>query len=71
MPLSSRTAPDVSTLADSCLGYLAENLGKDLLPFEKQQITYLSLDITQPFLKLQVTRAKAGGWNVSGTRANA
>lgn len=53
------------------LGYLAENLGKDLLPFEKQGITYLSLDITQPFLKLQVTRAKAGGWNVSGTRANA
>ena len=53
------------------LGYLAQELGKDLLPFEKQGITYLSLDVTQPFLKLQVTRAKAGGWNVSGTRANA
>ncbi len=53
------------------LGYLAQELGKDLLPFEKQGITYLSLDITQPFLTLQVTRAKAGGWQVSGTRANA
>ena len=53
------------------LGYLAQELGKDLLPFEKQRMTYLSLDITQPFLKLQVTRAKIGGWSVSGTRANA
>jgi hypothetical protein len=53
------------------LGYLAQELGKDLLPFEKQGMTYLSLDITQPFLKLQVTRAKTGGWNVSGARANA
>ena len=52
------------------LGYLARELGKDLLPFEKQSITYLSLDITQPFLKLQVSRAKAGGWNCAGTRAN-
>ena len=53
------------------LGYVAQELGKDLLPFEKQGITYLSLDITQPFLNLQVARAKAGGWNVTGTRANA
>jgi ubiquinone/menaquinone biosynthesis C-methylase UbiE len=52
------------------LGYLARELGKDLLPFEKQSIKYLSLDITQPFLTLQVDRAKAGGWNVAGTRAN-
>jgi len=53
------------------LGYLAQELGKELLPFEKQGITYLSLDITQPFLTLQVNRAKAGGWAVTGTRANA
>ena len=52
------------------LGYLARELGKELLPFEKQSIKYLSLDITQPFLKLQVSRAKAGGWNCTGTRAN-
>jgi ubiquinone/menaquinone biosynthesis C-methylase UbiE len=53
------------------LGYVAQELGKSLLPFEKQGITYLSLDITEPFLKLQVSRAKTGGWNVTGTRANA
>ena len=32
MPVSSRTAPDVSTLADSCLGYLAEH-PEELLAF--------------------------------------
>jgi ubiquinone/menaquinone biosynthesis C-methylase UbiE len=52
------------------LGYLARELGKELLPFEKQTIRYISLDITQPFLTLQVTRAKAGGWSGIGTRAN-
>jgi ubiquinone/menaquinone biosynthesis C-methylase UbiE len=52
------------------LGYLARELGKELLPFEKQTIRYISLDITQPFLALQVTRAKAGGWSGIGTRAN-
>ena len=31
---------------------------------------YCSVDITRPFLKLQVTRAKAGGWPCSGTHAN-
>ncbi len=53
------------------LGYVAQELGKDLLPFEKQGITYVSLDITEPFLKLQVSRAKAGGWKVTGTKATA
>lgn len=53
------------------LGYVARELGKELLPFEKQNIRYLSLDITQPFLQLQLERARAGGWNVAGTRANA
>jgi ubiquinone/menaquinone biosynthesis C-methylase UbiE len=52
------------------LGYLARELGKELLPFEKQTIRYISLDITQPFLNLQVTRAKTGGWSGIGTRAN-
>jgi hypothetical protein len=32
VPVSSRTAPDVSTLADSCLGYLAEH-PEELLAF--------------------------------------
>lgn len=32
MPVSDRSAPDISTLADSCLGYLAEN-PEELLAF--------------------------------------
>jgi ubiquinone/menaquinone biosynthesis C-methylase UbiE len=52
------------------LGYVARELGKELLPFEKQGMTYISLDITGPFLKRQVSRAKAGGWNAIGTQAN-
>ena len=52
------------------LGYLACELGKELLPFEKQTIRYISLDITRPFLTLQVNRARAGGWNGVGARAN-
>ncbi|HSN05273.1 MAG TPA: class I SAM-dependent methyltransferase [Nitrospira sp.] len=53
------------------LGYVARELGKELLPFERQSIKYVSLDITSPFLKLQTTRAKEGGWGGIGTRANA
>lgn len=53
------------------LGYVAREMGKELLPFEKHGIHYLALDITHPFLKLQVKRAKEGGWVCTGTRANA
>jgi ubiquinone/menaquinone biosynthesis C-methylase UbiE len=53
------------------LGYVARELGKELLPFERQSINYISLDITNPFLKLQTKRAKEGGWGGVGTRANA
>ena len=53
------------------LGYVARELGKELLPFERQSITYISLDITNPFLKLQTKRAQEGGWGGLGTRANA
>jgi ubiquinone/menaquinone biosynthesis C-methylase UbiE len=52
------------------LGYLAREMGKDLLPFEKQGIQYLSLDVTRPFLSLQQRRAKEGGWICTGTQAN-
>ena len=40
------------------LGYLARELGKELLPFEKQTIQYISLDITQPFLHCKSTAPK-------------
>lgn len=53
------------------LGYVARELGKELLPFERQSIKYVSLDITNPFLKLQTKRAQEGGWGGIGTRANA
>ena len=53
------------------LGYVARELGKELLPFERQSITYISLDITNPFLKLQAKRAKEGGWSGLGTQADA
>jgi ubiquinone/menaquinone biosynthesis C-methylase UbiE len=52
------------------LGYVARDMAKELLPFERQAIKYVSLDITHPFLKLQTTRAKEGGWSGIGTRAN-
>jgi ubiquinone/menaquinone biosynthesis C-methylase UbiE len=53
------------------LGYLARELGKELLPFEKKGVLYASLDVTRPFLNLQVNRARQGGWNCHGTHANA
>ncbi len=52
------------------LGYVARELGKELLPFEKQGVKYLSVDITKPFLKRQLVRAAEGGWSCAGTRAN-
>jgi SAM-dependent methyltransferase len=52
------------------LGYVARELGQELLPFEKQGIRYVSLDVTRPFVKLQRNRARVGGWSCSGTHAN-
>ena len=62
--------PSVILEVGGGLGYVAHDLGIDLLPFEKQSIKYLSLDITQAFLQRQVSRARAGGWTCSGTQAN-
>lgn len=52
------------------LGYVARELGQELLPFEKQGIQYVSLDVTRPFLQLQTKRARAGGWTGTGIHAN-
>ncbi len=52
------------------LGYVACELGKELLPFEKQGIAYVTLDVTRPFLTRQVNRARQGGWRCQGTQAN-
>lgn len=53
------------------LGYVARELGKELLPFEKAGITYLSLDVTRLFLTKQLARANESGWSCRGTQANA
>jgi len=63
--------PKVIVEVGGGLGYVARELAKELLPFERQSIRYISLDITSPFLKLQIKRAKEGGWGGLGTRANA
>lgn len=63
--------PKVIVEVGGGLGYVAKELAKELLPFERQSIRYISLDITSPFLKLQTKRAKEGGWGGLGTRANA
>ncbi|SPP66680.1 class I SAM-dependent methyltransferase [Nitrospira lenta] len=63
--------PKVIVEVGGGLGYVARELAKELLPFERQSIRYISLDITSPFLKLQTKRAKEGGWGGLGTRANA
>mgnify|MGYP003380932874 FL=1 len=63
--------PKVIVEVGGGLGYVAKELAKELLPFERQSIRYISLDITSPFLKLQTQRAKEGGWGGLGTRANA
>lgn len=62
--------PKVIVEVGGGLGYLAREFGLELLPFEKQGIQYVSLDITPPFLKLQLHRARAGGWAGTGAQAN-
>lgn len=53
------------------LGYVAREMGRELLPFEKQGTMYVTLDVTRPFLTRQVNRARQGGWPCQGTQANA
>lgn len=62
--------PNVIVEVGGGLGYVARELGHELLPFEKKGIHYISLDVTRPFLKLQASRARAGGWTCTGTHAN-
>ncbi len=62
--------PNVIVEVGGGLGYVARESGQELLPFQKQGISYISLDVTRPFLKLQMTRARAGGWTCSGTHGN-
>ncbi len=62
--------PKVIVEVGGGLGYLAREMGKELLPFEKQGITYVSLDVTRTFLKMQRARATEGGWGCAPVHAN-
>lgn len=53
------------------LGYVAREMAKELLPFERQDIRYVLLDITGPFLKSQLALAGEAGWNRFAAQANA
>lgn len=53
------------------LGYVARDLGRELLPFEKRSVRYISLDLTKAFLRLQIRRSHEGGWTAVGARADA
>jgi ubiquinone/menaquinone biosynthesis C-methylase UbiE len=44
------------------LGYVARELAKEFLPFERQGVQYFFLDITRPFLSSQLERGTEGGW---------
>ncbi|MBI4401436.1 MAG: class I SAM-dependent methyltransferase [Nitrospirae bacterium] len=53
------------------LGFVAREMAKELLPFERRGIRYVFLDITRPFLKSQFALAQEAGWSRSGMQANA
>lgn len=63
--------PKVIVEVGGGLGYVARELGKELLPFEKQGIAYVSLDVTRLFASKQVARARESGWHGDGIQANA
>lgn len=53
------------------LGYVAREMAKELLPFERQDICYLFLDLTRPFLRSQLALAGDAGWSRFAAQANA
>ncbi len=53
------------------LGYVSREMAKELLPFERQGVSYLFLDITSPFLRSQLSLAREAGWTSRAVHANA
>jgi ubiquinone/menaquinone biosynthesis C-methylase UbiE len=53
------------------LGYVAREMAKELLPFERQGIRYVFLDLAKPFLESQLALAQEAGWSSGGMQANA
>src|SRR5207247_7009671 len=53
------------------LGYVAREMAKELLPFERQGIRYVCLDLAKPCLESQLALAEEAGWSSGGMQANA
>jgi len=52
------------------LGYVAREIGAELSAAERQDVRYLFLDITRPFLASQLVRGAEGGWASKAVQAN-
>ncbi len=53
------------------LGYVAREFATEFLPFERQGIRYVCIDLTRPFLGSQLSLARQGGWAANASQANA
>ena len=53
------------------LGYLSQEIAKELSPLERRGVEYLFLDLTRPFLHSQLALAEKAGWDARAVNANA
>ena len=48
------------------LGYLSQEMAKELSPLERRGVEYIFLDLTRAFLQSQFALAKKAGWDAKG-----
>jgi ubiquinone/menaquinone biosynthesis C-methylase UbiE len=53
------------------VGYVSREMAKELLPFERQGLRYVFVDITRPFLRSQRQLAREAGWDSRALHGNA
>lgn len=53
------------------LGYLSQEMAKELSPVERRNVEYIFLDLTRPFLHSQLDLAANAGWSAHALNANA
>ena len=53
------------------LGYLSQEMAKELSPVERRNVEYIFLDLTRPFLHSQLDLATNAGWSARALNANA
>ena len=53
------------------LGYLSQEMAKELSPVERRNVEYIFLDLTRPFLHSQLGLAIKAGWSARALNANA